>query len=337
VATTLGIWGDAEQAEALGDAARLLGATIASAGCAVRARGPSFAHALAADLAADPIDLLDDDRLDVVLLAAAAGPTAGESAVARAVARAASHGRRVASLAPIPMPPQEGADEWHAPVEGRVPAAELRFGPLLRRADAFTQAAEVLEAFGQVRSAAVTMWRDTGGPATGAALLDAADLLASLLGEPETVDASAIAPGPGPGGRGGADAARLDALTGELRAHMRFADGAAAVLLLGDNAGAWSRGVTLVGPRGRLEIGDGGHRWVDPKGALVDASERRTPAGGQHPPAGAGAIADFLRPIIAGLSTPPLDGSTLGPILAATLLSARTGQAESPSTLRSMA
>ncbi|GIW74161.1 MAG: hypothetical protein KatS3mg103_0683 [Phycisphaerales bacterium] len=344
----MSVWATPEQSALLAALAERLDVRIVAAACPVRAHGPALADALSASLAGDVLDLLATDATLVLLATACEG---FEQGLPQAVARAAAEGRRVATLAPLPMPPSDAAGPWHSPIQGRLPADAVRFGPLLRHGVAFQEASETLLAFGPVRSAlfwGFRPWSIAGQGATGALLIDALDLLVGLLGEAERIDAAIT--GPAPIGSG----LTLGPLTGDLTAHGRFEGGASAAILLSDRAGGWSRRVTLLGEAGRLELGDDGHRWIDPSGRTVDRSERRIGHEPQRPaesdagpghdaadgvapePQAVEALAQFLMPILDGRATPPLDARHLGPMAAAVLLSARTGQAESPSTLRAM-
>ena len=335
---TLAIWATPEQAPLLGALAEELDARVVTAGSPVRAHGTKLADALDAEFAGDALDLLNVDAR-VVLLATAC--ECYGAALPQAVARATAEGKRVATLAPLPMPPSDAAGPWHAPLRGRVPVDAVRFGPLLRRGSAAEEAEETLLAFGEVRSAMFSGFRDptmAGEGATGALLVDALDLLVGVLGEAERVEAALC--GPMGVGKPSADL-DLGALTGDLTAHARFEGGASAVIMLSDRAGGWARRATLLGEAGRLELGDDGHRWIDPAGKTVDSTERRARSQpndkwGEHDRAAIDALVAFLSPVLDGRATPPLDTQHLGPMAAAVMLSARTGQAESPSTLRAM-
>lgn len=333
----LAIWATPQQAPLLAAMARSMGATITAAATPVRAHSTILADALSdpsITIVADLFDLLTDEPARVVLLATscdAYGP-----ALPQAVAKAAAAGKRIASMWPLPMPPGDAAGPWHEPVQGRVPAEAVRIGPLLRHGPAAQEADETLAAFGPVRSAMFAGYRDAtlaGQGATGALLVDALDLLVGVLGEAERVEAALTGPGkPGVG-------LSLGEMTGDLTAHARFEGGASAVVMLSDRAGSWSRRATLLGEAGRLELGDDGHRWIDPAGKTIDSTERRTrgrSADHNHDRAAIDALSAFLLPHFDGRATPPLDTAHLGPMAAAVLLSARTGQAESPSTLRAM-
>jgi hypothetical protein len=328
---TLAIWATPEQAPMLAALAGELGASVAAAASPVRAHGTTLADALDTTFAGDLLDLLSIDANAVLLATACEGYG---DALPQAVARAAAEGRRIATLAPLPMPPADAAGPWHAPIQGRVPTDAVRFGPLLRHSPAAQEAAETLVAFGPIRSAMFAGFRAptmAGEGATGALLVDALDLLVGVLGEAERVEASLNGPAKP------SASLSLGALTGDLTAHARFEGGASAAIMLSDRAGGWGRRATLLGDAGRLELGDDGHRWIDPAGKTIDSTERRARSKAtDHDRAALDALVGFLSPLLDGRATAPLDTQHLGPMAAAVLLSARTGQAESPSTLRAM-
>ncbi len=330
-AKSLAIWATPEQAPLLRAIAEELGVSIVAAASPVRAHGTTLADDLGATFAGDLLDLLNTDAKAVVLATACDGY--GET-LPQAVARAAAEGRRIATLSPLPMPPSDAAEAWHAPMQGRVPTEAMRFGPLLRHSPAVQEAQETLVAFGEVRSALFAGFRDptmAGQGATGALLVDALDLLVGMLGEAERVEAALNGPT-----KPSANLS-LGSLTGDLTAHARFDNGSSAAIMLSDRAGGWQRRATLLGEAGRLELGDDGHRWIDPAGKIIDSTERRARSKTtDHDRAAIDALVGFMSPLLDGRATPPLDAQHLGPMAAAVLLSARTGQAESPSTLRAM-
>ncbi|MFI4883480.1 MAG: hypothetical protein ACIAQU_12940, partial [Phycisphaerales bacterium JB064] len=232
---TLAIWATPEQAPMLGALAGELGASVVAAASPVRAHGTTLADALGATFAGDLLDLLNTDANAVVLATACEGYG---DALPQAVARAAAEGRRIATLAPLPMPPSDAAGPWHAPLQGRVPTDAVRFGPLLRHGPAAQEAEETLVAFGPIRSAMFAGFRAptmAGEGATGALLVDALDLLVGMLGEAERVEAALNGP------TKPSASLSLGALTGDLTAHARFEGGASAVIMLSDRAGGWGR------------------------------------------------------------------------------------------------
>jgi hypothetical protein len=251
----------------------------------------------------------------------------------------AAHGRgvRVATQEPIPGAALDLRPEGWLGEEGGVrPLDVVRFCPLVRHGAAFREATELLETFGAVGSAWVECLSGGVEGSLGAGLYGAFELVHGIMGEPETVEAAYVSPGPGRAVHALAGET-LRELHGDAVCTLRFADGRAAGVVASDRAGAWSRTLSLIGPGGRLRVWDGGFEWVNASGERVDQSRAR--AGPDLMSAGVGAIAAGLSRLLdAGLSPPPpSDHATVLTMTQAALLSCRTGQAESPSTIRRMA
>lgn len=222
------------------------------------------------------------------------------------------------------------------------------FVPHLRLSAPIRDARELIEHFGTAATIGVRCLASPAYGSVGARLFDAVDAVCSLFGEPEAASATHVWPqrvGAAPGGgaaTGGLHAApgeRLRGLDGDLSANLRFADGRAGSLLVSNRAGRWSREVTLIGQSGRMVINDDGFVWFGPGGEVVD---RKGPSGGDG-----GGVADAAALTIADVLSRSLDPRTPTPqpsnyraVLAtaeAVLLSARTGEAESPATILRMA
>ncbi len=135
----------------------------------------------------------------------------------------------------------------------------------------------------------------------------------------------------------------LRGLAGDIAATLRYADGRAASVFVSDRAGEFRRSLTLVGERGTLAVSDLGLRWLDELGREVDTSrpDESFPA----PPADPAEelIAREIRRAIdptgaaAASTSPPVDAVRVLAVAGAVLLSARTGEVESPSTVLRMA
>lgn len=216
--------------------------------------------------------------------------------------------------------------------------------PLLRLCRAMREAADLFEHLGPVRTAVFEGWSGPGQGTLGARLFDAMDTLVWLLGAPEQVDAAYVWP---------ARARPIHATTGEtlrglegdLTANLRFADGRAAALAVSDRAGRWSRSVTLIGDGGRLRVtddGTGGFVWLSADGQTVDASRPARRKRGQEERADE-AFVDAASEQVARLldqrvpAPAPTDYAAVLAAAGAALLSARTGEAESPRTILRMA
>lgn len=278
---------------------------------------------------------------DVALLAAG---SAVESTLLEdaELCRAASHkGLRIISLAPFPGAARDG--ERHRDMLGALTGPPL-FAPLFRRSPGHRVAADAINLFGPLTTLDLSFRSAAGQGALWARLFDAMDFVFALMGRAESVDAAIHGPRAETGLRL-APGESLRDLQGDLTAHLRYADGKSGAIALSDRAGRWFRGVTLLGESGCLRLEESGFEWLDGAGALVDSSGQKKraasakDAGDGGLAAAAGAIGEeILRAIEgrAGPESPP----PLVEILAmceAALLSARTGQPESPTTVLRMA
>ncbi len=324
--------GQTALARAVADAA---GLDLIAAGSP--ARGQS--QAVAAELGTSPADdlraMLASIEADLVWVAAPGlfGGAAG-GGDAEAVLAAHARGFTVATLEPVPASALDlMSGRWLEGEHGRCPADVVRFLPMPRDGSPFRQAAEVLETFGHIRSIAVETWGQPSEGTLGARVFGGLALIASLMGEPEKIDAAYVAPSHGTGVHA-LPGETLRDLSGDLTACMRFADGRAAGLAASDRGGRWARTVTLLGPAGRLRIDDDGFEWIGPDGARLDEMRLER---SETPPA-VRAIAEGLSRLLdpSAPEPPPLDYATVLSMGQAALLSARTGEAESPGTIRRM-
>lgn len=396
------VWLDPEQVSLVRAVAERANLRIVAVGSPARGRSRDLAESLGGQ----PIDDLRA-ALSTTTNAAAAWLAApgdfGAGSIPsdlEAIRAFRSRGSKIATSEPIPASALErAAGAWSAVFGGAAAAGAvggggggggvggelLRFVPRTRLSRPVLEAAEVLDAFGPVRTVAFEAWSGRGEGSLGARLLDAMDVIAWLLGEPETIDASYIWPGKGvrdPGaiiagdgssgggvagavGSGGVVTAgvggalhklpgeSLRDLHGDLTCNCRFADGRGAAVVLSDCAGRWNRSIALLGPGGRIRIYDDGFEWVAPDGRRIDASrglgglplppgaDERTAAtaGGALPGRSAAVFADALHRYFTGReATPaPIDEPRVLAMAGAALLSARTGEAESPATITRMA
>ncbi len=336
------VWADEQRAECVKDIAAAAALTVVGAGCSTKGRS----SAVAAIFDCPPVDdlrsVLTDAECDVILIASAEdfGAAAHQSDAA-AVLNAHSRGVRVITLDPLPASALELAGPWTTPGPGGItPLAGLSFVPLARAAQPFREAAEVLEMFGEPRTVLIEACCRPEEGSLGARLFGAIEVLLSLVGEPESVDAAYAPPDRGQLIRQLGETLRNT--HGDITANFRFADGRAAALLATDRSGRWSRNITMLGAEGRLRIFDDGFEWVNSAGDRVDASRQvkrrgETPHETPQSPACqiiAEAITRTLDPAVPTDS--PLDHPGVLAVCQATLLSTRTGSAESISTIRRM-
>ncbi len=217
-----------------------------------------------------------------------------------------------------------------------------RFVPLLAHARSWANTSDALANFGAIRTVSIAARCAPGEGTLGGRLFDAMHLLHQLLGTPEQIDAAVVA-GDAVQGLRPAPAETVAGLRGDLTANLRFAGGRAASLSLSDRAGPWFRAGAVLGEGGSIRFTESGFEHLSVDGTLVDESPAKPKPGSRkkatEPVTAAGAIAEQIR---RGLDphTPAPEPYNLAGVLAmceAAVLSARTGQPESPETILRMA
>jgi hypothetical protein len=334
------LWLAPEQIPLMQKVAAAAELSIVAAGSPVRGQSSTVATALESAGADDLRGLLLGADVDLVLIAAAgsfgAEPRPND---AEALAAAASRGIKIAALEPVPATALHLASAgWTTPGQTGRPLDMLRFCPLLRLSSTFRNMTEVLESFGQVRLLSVEAWSGPHEAPLGAHAYSTVEMIVSLMGEPETIDATYVSPSLGVGVHMLSSESLRD-LHGDLSASLRFADGRAASLVASDLGGRWNRQVTLLGVAGRLRIFDDGFEWIGPRGEKVDSARNPAAVRGGGQDHAVAAIADSINRLL-DPSAPvprPTDQASVLATAQAMLLSARTGQAESPATIRRMA
>lgn len=333
------VWLVPEQIELVRHVAATAGLRITRAGSPLKGQSGAVATALGVPTADDLRIALANEPADLAWIAAAGSFGAEAADDTAAVQAASARGLKVATLEPIPASALDLAAGGWASSGGIRPVDAIRFLPLARLSASFREAAEVLEPFGPIRAMSLESWCAPADGSLGARLFGAMELVLSLMGEPETIDAQYVGPAHGRGVHA-LPGETLRDLHGDMTANLRFADGRAVALALSDNAGRWNRTVTLLGPGGRLRIFDDGFEWIGPGGEKVDESRpARRSRGAATPPHAVLAIAESLNRLL-DPSVPepaPLDYAAILAMGQAALLSARTGQCESPATIARMA
>lgn len=312
---------------------------IVAAGSPARGQSTAVARSFDARAEDDLRSMLLETDAALVWLAAT-GEFGNTGTDAQAVLSAASRGVIVASTEPLPSSAFDLAQAgWGWGEDGQGPGLagdRLRFVALPRRTRAWREAADVLAAFGPPRMMQVEAW---GGPSHGtlaARMFGAMDLVFSLMGEPDAVDAAYVGP---------RRAAGLHALPGETMRHlqgdlaatMRFHDGRAAMLAASDAAGRWNCTTTLISEQGRLRFYDDGFEWIGPDGAKRDEMRFKRSRGDQSvTDAGALVAGESIARMLGDLDPGPSAVGSVLPLCQAALLSARTGNPESPESIRRM-
>ncbi len=325
-------WLEPEQVDLVREVAREAGVEIIAAG--TPAKGQAVAGALEAESVDDLRKVLLTTTSRLVLIASPGdfGRTIEDAA---AVSSAGLRGVHVVSLAPIPAGAIAASSGGWLDGSPR-PLNIIRFVPLATLPGSIRGGADVLESFGAIRCATIEVLSKANESPLGAGLLAAMEFAHRLLGEPEAVLATLVAGG---GTREGAVRDDLRIAGGHVLATLRYGDGRSANVLVSDQAGRWNRTATILGPGGRLRIFDDGFEWIGAEGEKVDESRRRRR--GEEPPTpfAVAAIAEQVRAIVEGDSGAAPRGDLMAALAMAQagLLSTRTGQAESPATIRRMA
>lgn len=339
-AKRIAVWLEPSQAEFVGETVEAAGLTLVGAGSPSKGQSAAAATRLKCEPFDDLRSALTEMPTDIIWLASIGDfGTKSDSLDARAVMVASGRGVRVASTEPVPASALLlGPGGWAGENTEGLAGPMLRFVGTLRGSRWFREASEVLASFGQPRLVQVETWSAPEHGSLAARLLGAMDLLFGLLAEPESIDATIVAPGWHTGHRPNAPET-LAHLHGDLSATMRFSDGRAGVVSASNAAGRWNTTVTLVSHEGRLRLYDDGFEWIGPDGAKRDELRMtgRTRGGAKKSHA-VTAAADSLGRLV-DVQSPDFGPMPLEPVLAmsqAALLSARTGHPESPATIRRM-
>lgn len=198
-------------------------------------------------------------------------------------------------------------------------AVTARFVPLMRQSPGFRAAQEVFDQLGPRQCVNVSMRSGVGQGTLFARLFDAIDMIDTLCGDAELIDASLAGPL-------GAIPESLAGLHGHMTLNMRFSNNCCLCVALSDCAGLWFRGVTILAEGGCLRLDDAGFEWTSQDGDILDSHrEKKALNPGQL-------IAIDTMRIIEKQSAaePPPDNAKLLAVCEAARLSCRTGQGEAP-------
>lgn len=311
------------------------------------------------------------EQCDLMWLASIERSVAIEPAVADAVRLCLERGVTIVTSEPIPAAVLElGSSDDQSGVLGPMTdsaAADAMDSagpesswpmlvPLFRAGKTMPDLTDSLEEFGPIRTIHFESLGLSVECSLGARLLDAMDTIRSLVGEPEEIYATHV---PTLGlARAALPKSALDSLrdlSGTLSMNMRFSDGRAASVLASDAAGEWMRSLTLLGDPnhakgGRLRITDVSLDWIGSDGAVLERTKKRRTIGPIGPPplftpASPSPMSSAIDVFAEALSQngrrrakslPPMSQVGVLAMTGAALLSARTGQPESPITIRRM-
>lgn len=283
--------------------------------------GPGVAQTLNAQSAPDLRSMLASTATPLVLIADQSGLGDDATGVLDTVLDAATRGVQVLSLEPIPA----AALHLSSPVWRDAPDTvreRISFVPLARRSSAFAGMSELLVQFGEIEAMGIRVLCSRTAGSLGARLFGVSELLVTLLGTPESVDAAHVSDSPTPD--------TLRGLTGHMTANIRFPGGRCASILVSDASAGWSRSFTLIGPGGVIDASDHRIRWVGADGTVLD--ESRISDDTDPLSLEASLIADsIIASLTPAFRSSPIDMNATLAMAQAALLSARTGHPESPS------
>jgi hypothetical protein len=329
---------------------------IAGAGCPTRGQSDAAARSLGCAPINDLRQAISESKVDLLLMLAAADIDL------LAVER--DHRKPIAKIATIePIP--DSAFAPVAPPAGDASAARtlspVHFLPLTRFSPAFRSAADLLPTFGPLRTLSHESYCLPAEGSLGARVFAAMDLVHRLLGEPDRIDA-AYSPPASASPAAVTVGETLRGLRGTITANLRFSGNRSATFTLSDQGSRWNHTTTLLGDGGRFRLIDDGFEWLGLTGTpLDDMSHKRRkkkidrtppaddavpPAGlhasvgdaGAFSPAGVAAVAEAIARLLDNklFPEPPADVTAALALGQTALLSCRTGQPESPRTIRRM-
>lgn len=282
------------------------------------------------------VALTEGDAEAVLIAAAGDFGRSDPASDAPALLAARARGVKVFTLEPFPVSAIDLASRGWLDVSGGVrPADVARVVPLARHTRAFRDADEVRATLGEVRSVSIEALAGVEHGSLGARLVAALDTVLLLLGEPDTIDAAYCSPLK-TAGLHALPGETLAGLHGDMALSLRFSGGRAASILASDHAGTWGFRCNVLGSGGRLHLHDSGFELFGVDGARLD--ESRAKKGKGTPSVVSELIAEG---IVRGLDPHfpdlgPPDWVSILSMAQAALLSARTGQGESPAMFRGM-
>ena len=211
--------------------------------------------------------------------------------------------------------PEPGKGKWWWPL------------PSWQLSPAWLSAAQPQEELGRIKSLSTVM---LGPPESGSLfsrIYDAFDMILTLCGMPNIIDATIISPLSSP-------PPYLRELTGHFSAMIKLPKGATATIHASDTSVQWTRRTHAIAETGQLYLADTAYQLWNSAGKLVDSLERTTTQ-----PINAVELitAQWQRMIEHNLTTTGPDPRQVLACCQAALLSARTNAQESPDSMLRLA
>ena len=334
--TSAMIWAMPEQVEMLAGVMSRGGIEVIGAGCPVFAQAGAVAHRFGCAVQDDLRHMLSSENPDLVVLAAPGGFGHQDLEQDLAILQHV-HGREiaVATLEPIPaeatvISGTSWTDAMHTGAFGEF----VRMVPLVRRTRLIDELMSSLETFGPIRSLSMSIAAPPVYGSLGARVFEAMDLVRTLIGVPEIIDASY---------QGGSYANGLHQLPGQslrdlhgiMAAHMRMADGRGVLVQISDQVGRSGLMMSIFGCEGEIRLGESGFRRFDVAGNEIDSHTLDIHDTVDHDPSSV-RLTEQLIQLCSGVGpvVSPVDHASVLAMGHTALLSARTGQGETPETIR---
>ena len=225
---------------------------------------------------------------------------------------AADAGTRVVCLEPLAVELDDLGK-----LDGPVLPTAITMVPAFLRSPGYLAAADPQDSLGQPR---LIRFSSLGRPHHGsliARLLDAWTAVLEFTAIPESVSASLTGP-----------TSPTRRITGHLAAHARVADGGTVLIEASDTAAQTRRELSVLSPEAQLRVGDTAYELRQADGSLLDDSRPQP-----QPVDFVGLIAHQWRRLLERPGPPAAPGRQALACVHACLLSARTGQPESPGNL----
>lgn len=336
------IWAMPEQVEMLVPVLDRVGIQVVGAGCPIPAQSGTVAKAFGCDVQDDLRHLLRSETPDLVLLASTKGFADQESERDfAALEHAHSQEIAVATLEPLPTRPgvMTGTG-WMDSNHARYSTELAAIVPMIRQTNLVDELMATLETFGVIRSMSLSLSAPASFGSLGARIFEAMDLVRTLVGVPQTIDASfqsahrvgvtnGIHPLPGQS---------LRDLEGILAAHLRMPDGRGIVMQVTDQVGLSALRLSILGSEGQIMVKDQGFERFNASGKLIDSCQmtKLNPQYDLDLDPIAIRLSEQLIQLCSGVGPvrAPVDHPSVFAMGHAALLSARTGQGETPSTIR---
>tara|TARA_R110002072_G_scaffold42064_22_gene119257 strand:+ start:159395 stop:160426 length:1032 start_codon:yes stop_codon:yes gene_type:complete len=326
------LWINPEQCQLYAGALRDADIELVGAG----SPDPARTGQVASDLSTEPIDdlrvAMSSTQADLLVLASP-GSFGDQAQDADLDALKAAHERNliVTTLEPIPaiVSGIAGTSFAHALSTGALDEL-ARMTPLTRSTPMIDELCTVLETFAPVRSCAITIAAPGAMGTLGARLFDAMDLVRSLIGIPNIIDASYASPAAGRGMHPLPGQSLRD-LHGEFTLNLRFSDGRCATVLLSDQVARSTISINMLSGEGHLIADNSGFKWFNPSGEVIDSYTAPETEDLSVDPSTRALIAQLIEHTTGvGPKRPPIDYPAVLSMSHASLLSTRTGQGESP-------